>query len=190
MGERRDRNNPQANRTPEVRKLLMDGKVHEAEALAAQVMMGVPDRLPCYQTLGDLWLDFDGVSDPVKDYRLALDLDEAVVEKLTFTTADAQWKREVFSSAPRNVIVSRIESSRPFALTVLLDRQEHRETAATADGRLVMTGAARPVKSTTDPATQEQQAGVAFRAEVKSNHRRWIGPFSPATRCVLNMRAP
>ena len=51
MGECRDRNNPQAGRTPEVRKLLMAGKVHEAEALAAQVMMGVPDRLPCYQTL-------------------------------------------------------------------------------------------------------------------------------------------
>ena len=41
MGERRDRNNPQAGRTPEVRALLMAGKVHEAEALAAQVMMGV-----------------------------------------------------------------------------------------------------------------------------------------------------
>src|SRR5580700_7012450 len=83
MGERRDRDNPQASSTPEVRKLLMAGKVHEAEALAAQVMMGVPDRLPCYQTLGDLWLDFDNVSDNagggVKDYRLALDLDDAVV---------------------------------------------------------------------------------------------------------------
>src|SRR5580692_12860366 len=71
MGEYRDRNNPQASRTPEVRNLLMAGKVHEAEALAAQVMMGVPDRLPCYQTLGDLWLDFDGIAgDDVKNYRL------------------------------------------------------------------------------------------------------------------------
>ena len=49
IGERRDRNNPQAGRTPEVRNLLMAGKVREAEALAAQVMMGVPDRLPCYR---------------------------------------------------------------------------------------------------------------------------------------------
>ncbi|MGB7267765.1 MAG: glycoside hydrolase N-terminal domain-containing protein, partial [Terracidiphilus sp.] len=65
IGERRDRNNPQANRTPEVRSLLMAGKVHEAEALAAEVMMGIPVRLPCYQTLGDLWLDFDNVPDTV-----------------------------------------------------------------------------------------------------------------------------
>ncbi len=167
IGERRDRNNPQAGRTPEVRKLLMAGKVHEAEALAAQVMMGVPDRLPCYQTLGDLWLDFDNVPATVKDYRLELDLDEAVV-KTRFNAAGAQWTREVFSSAPRNVIVARIESMHPFALTVRLDRPAHSETTAAASDRLVMTGAARPVKPTTDPATQEQQVGVAFRAEVKA----------------------
>jgi alpha-L-fucosidase 2 len=167
MGERRDRNNPQAGRTPEVRALLMAGKVHEAEALAAQVMMGVPDRLPCYQTLGDLWLDFDNVPSAVEDYRLELDLDEAVV-KTRFSAEGAQWTREVFSSAPHNVIVARIESSRPFALTVRLDRPAHSETTAAASDCMVMTGAARPVKPTTDPSTQELQVGVAFRAELKA----------------------
>jgi alpha-L-fucosidase 2 len=167
MGERRDRNNPQAGRTPEVRKLLMAGKVHEAEALAAQVMMGVPDRLPCYQTLGDLWLDFDNVPASVANYRLELDLDEAVV-MTRFNAAGAQWTREVFSSAPRNVIVARIESTRPFALTLRLDRPAYSETIGAANDRLVMTGAARPVKPTTDPATQERQVGVAFRAELKA----------------------
>ena len=167
IGERRDRNNPQAGRTPEVRNLLMAGKVREAEALAAQVMMGVPDRLPCYQTLGDLWLDFDNVPAAVTNYRLELDLDEAVV-KTRFNAAGAQWIREVFSSAPRNVIVARIESTRPFALSVRLDRPAQSETTATASDRLVMTGAARPVKPTTDPATQERQVGVAFRAELKA----------------------
>jgi alpha-L-fucosidase 2 len=166
MGEYRDRNNPQAGRTPEVRKLLMAGKVHEAEALAADVMLGIPDRLPCYQTLGDLWLDFDDVSAAVTNYRLELDLDEAVV-KTRFTAADAEWTREIFSSAPRNTIVARIESTRPFALTVRLDRPAHSETTAAASDCLTMTGAARPVKPTTDPATQEHQVGVAFRAEVK-----------------------
>ena len=167
IGERRDRNNPQASRTPEVRKLLMVGMVHEAEALAAQVMMGVPDRLPCYQTLGDLWLDFDNVPAAVTNYRLELDLDEAVVTT-RFTVAGARWTREVFSSAPRNVIVARIESTHPFALTLRLDRPLYGETTAATNDRLVMTGAARPVKPTKDPATQERQVGVAFRAELKA----------------------
>jgi alpha-L-fucosidase 2 len=172
MGERRDRNNPQAGRTAEVRALLMAGKVHEAEALAAQVMMGVPDRLPCYQTLGDLWLDFDGISADVTNYRLALDLDEAVVTtsftETRTTGAGARWTREVFSSAPRNVIVVRMECTKPFALTVRLDRPAQSDTVAAASDRLVMTGAARPVKPTTDPATEERQVGVGFRAEVKA----------------------
>lgn len=166
-GERRDRNNPQANRTPEVRKLLLAGKVHEAESLAQQVMMGVPDRLPCYQTLGDLWLEFADIPAEVKDYRLELNLDEAVVTT-HFSAGDVQWKREVFSSAPRNVIVIRVESSCNLSLKVSLDRPAHSETRAAGSDRLVMTGAARPVKPTTDPVTEERQAGVAFRAEVKA----------------------
>ncbi|MDE3150147.1 MAG: glycoside hydrolase family 95 protein, partial [Acidobacteriota bacterium] len=167
IGERRDRNNPQASRTAEVRGLLMAGKVHEAEALAAQVMMGIPVRLPCYQTLGDLWLEFDGVPEQVTDYRLELDLDEAIV-KTRFAAGDVRWTREIFSSAPRNVVVARMESTHPMTLTVQLDRPAHSETSAAGNDRLVMTGAARPVKPTTDPATQERRVGVAFRAEVKA----------------------
>jgi alpha-L-fucosidase 2 len=166
-GERRDRNNPQAGRTAEVRKLLMAGKVHEAEALAEQVMMGVPVRLPVYQTLGDLWLDFEGVPTSVTDYRLELDLDDAVV-KTRFASGDVFWTREVFSSAPRNVIVVRLESNQPMSLAVRLDRPAHSETQAEGNNRLVMIGAARPVKPTTDPATQERQVGVAFRAELEA----------------------
>ena len=120
-GERRDRNNPQASRTTEVRALLMAGKVHEAEALADQVMMGVPVRLPVYQTLGDFWLDFEGVPANVTDYRLELDLDDAVV-KMRFAAGDLFWTREVFSSAPRNAIVVRLESNQPMSLAVRLDR--------------------------------------------------------------------
>jgi alpha-L-fucosidase 2 len=167
IGEHRDRNNPQASRSSEVRALLMAGKVHESEALAAEVMMGVPDRLPCYQTLGDLWLDFDNAPTDSANYRLELDLDQSVVTT-RFNAAGAQWKREVFSSAPRNVIAVRIECTRPISLTARLDRPAQSETAALDNDRLVMTGAARPVKSTTDPATQERQVGVTFRAEVKA----------------------
>lgn len=167
IGERRDRNNPQANRTPEGRALLMAGKVHEAEALAQQVMMGIPQRLPCYQTLGDLWLEFDGINAEVTDYRLELDLDEAVV-KTRFAASGVRRTREIFSSAPRNVIAVRLESERPMSVTVKLDRPAHSETRAEGNDRLVMTGAARPVKPTTDAATEERQAGVAFRAEVKA----------------------
>ena len=165
MGERRDRDNPKAARTADVRALLMAGKVHEAEALAAEVMMGIPDRLPCYQTLGDLWLSFDGLADAAQDYRLELNLDDAVA-RTSFAADGARWTREVFSSAPRNVIVVRLECEQPMRLTVQMDRPVHSETQAVGTNRLVMTGAARPAKPTMDAAVQERQVGVAFRAEV------------------------
>ena len=168
MGERRDRDNPQAAKTAEVRALLMAGKVHEAEALAAEVMMGIPDRLPCYQTLGDMWLELDGLAGDVQEYRLELDLDQAIA-KTSFVAGGARWKREIFSSAPRNVIAVRLECEQPMALTVRMDRVVHSETVAADANRLVMTGAARPAKPTTDAATQERQVGVAFRAEVAAH---------------------
>jgi alpha-L-fucosidase 2 len=167
IGEKRDRNNPQASRTPEVRALLMAGKVHEAEALAQQVMMGIPQRLPCYQTLGDLWLEFENVPAQLTDYRLELNLDEAIA-KTRFAANGVRWSREIFCSAPCNVIVVRLESDHPITVTAKLDRPAHSETTAAGNDRLVMTGTALPVKPTTDAATEEQQVGVAFRAEVKA----------------------
>ena len=166
MGERRDRNNPQANRTPEVRQLLIDGKVHEAEALAAKTMMAIPDRLPCYQTLGDLWLDFDGIAD-VTDYKLELNLSRAVLTT-SFKSNGVNYVREIFSSAPDQVIVVRLTSSAKGKLNLLarMDRPASSETTAAAPNRLVMTGEAVPVKPTLDPATQEHHVGVKFRAEL------------------------
>jgi alpha-L-fucosidase 2 len=144
IGDRRDRNNPQANRTPEVRQLLFDGKVHEAEALAAKTMMAIPDRLPCYQTLGDLWLDFDGIAD-VTNYRLELNLNRAIATT-SFKSDGVTYIREVFSSAPDQVIVVRLTSSTKGKLNLLarMDRPASSETAAAAPNRLVMTGEAVP----------------------------------------------
>ncbi len=166
MGERRDRNNPQANRTPEVRQLLFDGKVHEAEALTAKTMMAIPDRLPCYQTLGDLWLDFDGIAD-VTDYKMELNLSRAILTT-SFKSGGVSYVREIFSSAPDQLIVVRLTSSPKGTLNLLarMDRPASSETTPAAPNRLVMTGEAVPVKATLDPATQEHHVGVKFRAEL------------------------
>jgi alpha-L-fucosidase 2 len=166
IGDQRDRNNPQANRMPEVRQLLFDGKVHEAEALAAKTMMAIPDRLPCYQTLGDLWLDFDGIAD-VTDYKLELNLSRAVLTT-SFTSNGVGYVREIFSSAPDQMIVVRLTSSAKGKLNLLarMDRPASSATTAAAPNRLVMTGEAVPVKPTLDPTTQEHHVGVKFRAEL------------------------
>ena len=54
-GKKRDRLNPEALKAlPEVRRLLFAGKPLEAEAHEERTMMGIPNRQPPYQPLGDL----------------------------------------------------------------------------------------------------------------------------------------
>ena len=106
-GKKRDRINPEALKAlPEVRRLLFEGKPREAEALEDQKMMGIPNRQPPYQPLGDLNIDFSGQDDAV-DYRRELNLATGIV-RVTYRVGDATFTREVFSSAPDQVLVVRI----------------------------------------------------------------------------------
>src|SRR5271170_5801688 len=110
-GEIRDRNNPRAGAAvPKIRELLFAGKIAEAEALATSDMLAIPRRMPCYQTLGDLHLNFGlDLAQPVENYRLELNLDTAIVSTI-FTQGGIRYTREVFSSVPNQVIVIRLTS--------------------------------------------------------------------------------
>ncbi|MGB6544031.1 MAG: glycoside hydrolase family 95 protein [Candidatus Acidiferrales bacterium] len=165
-GEQRDRNNPAAAAAvPEIRRLLFAGKVKEAEALAAADMLAIPRRLPLYETLGDLWLDFGAVESP-GDYMRDLDLQTGIVG-VRYRVNNVDHRREIFSSAPDNVLVVRLESAAQGTLSfaVALDRPANSQTIAVSPNRLVMTGEALPPVAG-DPATTERNVGIAFRAEV------------------------
>src|SRR6185437_12240547 len=74
---KRDRNNPKAAAAiPRIRELLFAGDVAQAQELAVSYVLSKPRRMPCYQTLGDLHLDFSPMgltsSTAVQDYRLQL----------------------------------------------------------------------------------------------------------------------
>ena len=72
---------------PEIRRLLFEGKNREAQELLSRNFIcqgpgssnGSAEEGPfgCYQTLGDLLLDFGEVNAEVRDYRRDLDLDSA-----------------------------------------------------------------------------------------------------------------
>jgi len=165
-GEQRDRNNPAAGAAvPQVRGLLFAGKVKEAEALAATDIISIPRRLPNYETLGDLWLDFSAIS-AVDDYRRDLDL-AAGIAGVRFRAGDVDFRREIFSSAPDQILVVRLEAQGNSALSfaVRLDRPASFQTVAIAPNRLVMDGVALPAEPG-DPLTTERNVGIAFRAEL------------------------
>ena len=171
-GEIRDRNNPRAGEAvPKIRELLFSGKIAEAEALAYSDMLSVPRRMPCYQTLGDLHLDFSpsGLTPnaAIEDYRLELNLDTAIAAA-TFTHAGTRYTREVFSTAPDQTIVIRLTASQlgKLSFTASLDRPANFTTTTIAPNRLTLSGEAFPVNDNPGDTVKEHHVGIRFYAEL------------------------
>lgn len=104
--------NPQARQSlREIRQLLFDEKYKEAEQLATRTMMGDKKVESSYQTLGDLFFTFNHDDKAVSNYKRELDLKTAIAS-VSYTINDTVYKREVFSSAPDQVLVVRLTSNK------------------------------------------------------------------------------
>lgn len=198
-GEIRDRNNPKAaEAVPKIRELLFAGKIAEAEALATSDMLSIPRRMPCYQTLGDLHLDFSpsGLTPDAKidDYRLELNLDTAIA-RTTFTHAGTTYTREVFSSAPDQVIVVHLTASQPGKLnfTATLDRPHNFTSEVIGEGGLSLYGQALPVNDNPGLPIKENQTGIRFYSEMRVLHNGGsllaVDKLAPAVVTVQNASA-
>jgi len=137
-GGPQDWNNPRArDLLPEVRRLLFAGKYAEAEQLCVG-MQGPFTQ--AYQPLGDLYLRFAG-DGAAADYRRELDLENAIAT-VRYTRDGATFTREVFASAPDQVIVVRLSCNRPGQIsfaTALDSPLRHTVNAFGTDG-LTLTG--------------------------------------------------
>jgi alpha-L-fucosidase 2 len=161
-GEKRDRANPEAPKAfADIRRLLADGRPAEAQRLADRAMIAIPRALPVYQTLGDLWLEFDADGD-VSNYRRELDLDTGI-QSVRYTRNGVGYVREAYASAPGRAIVMRLTADRPGSISFRATMSRPADATVEADaGRLVLSGQALPKK-----APGETEVGVRFRAEAK-----------------------
>ncbi|HKQ90473.1 MAG TPA: glycoside hydrolase family 95 protein, partial [Blastocatellia bacterium] len=122
-----------------VRRLLFTGKPREAIELADETMMARPRRLLPYQTLGDLWLAFEG-HDAATDYRRELDLASAIA-RVNYRAGGVRFTREIFASHPAQVIVVRLTSEQPNQISVTVGMNRERDATTTAfPDTLVMKG--------------------------------------------------
>src|SRR5688572_9598196 len=102
--------NPEArDALPEVRRLVFNGEYEKATELVTAKVMGKPLRQMAYQTIGDLKLAFPNLGDSTA-YRRTLDLDGAIATT-QFTCDGIAYSREIFATAPDNVLVIRIKAS-------------------------------------------------------------------------------
>ena len=156
MGGRLDRDSPDALKyLPEVRRLLFAGAPVEAYTLAERHLMGRPQRLQSYQTLGDLRLTFDH-EEPIADYRRELDLDSGIA-RVIYRAGNVLLTREIFASHPDQAIVVRITAAGDarFSTSVWIDRSQDATTAINGNDRLDLVGHLAGGK------------GLAFQASVK-----------------------
>jgi len=106
----------------EIRQLILAGRYAEAQALANQHSMARPLMQMSYQPAGNLFLEFQHEA-IAGSYRRELDLDTAIASTRyrllgTGISDDAtQFHRESFISVVDNVLVLRVETSRPGALS-------------------------------------------------------------------------
>jgi alpha-L-fucosidase 2 len=171
-GKAMDRVNPEARASvPVIRKLLLDGKVMEAQAMAEKTLLAVPRRQPPYEPLGDLTLAFKGVdAAQVKNYRRLLDLYEGTVQ-IDFDANGVHYTRTAFASYPDGVIVLHLQASRPHALSfsVGMSRAENAQAAIDSSfgpETVVLRGKALPPAN--DPKyQQEPRTGTSFTGAVR-----------------------
>ncbi len=103
-GVTRDRTTkPVYEHLPEIRQKLLAGQWIEGAELATKYLSGHDRRVQPYQPVGDLTLRFEGHDRP-SNYRRSLDLADGIAE-VAYSAGGVNYRREVFASADRNVIV-------------------------------------------------------------------------------------
>ena len=159
--------NPEAkDALPEVRRLLAAGQYREAAQLTGQKVMAKPLAQMPYQVLGDLWLTFPSAT-TVENYRRDLDVATATTH-VSYTTAGVTFTREVFASAPDDVVVVRLTANRPGQISFesRLVTPQRATTVATSDGDLVMRGRNGDGNGTTADG-QPMTGALQFEARVR-----------------------
>lgn len=120
-----DRINPDTKEyLPQIRELILKGEISKAERLMKMAMSGCPDSAHPYQTLGNIHFQFENIG-KVTAYTRSLDLERAVYES-SFTADGIRYTRELFITAPDDVMVMRLTSDKKNAITfqALLRREK------------------------------------------------------------------
>ena len=98
--------NPDAHTTlPAIRDALFKGDYVRSDELSQKLQGRFSQS---YAPLGDLFIHFDGIGE-VEDYRRELDISKAV-SAVRFKSGGTTYTREVFASAPGEVIVIHMKS--------------------------------------------------------------------------------
>ncbi len=124
-----DRNNPSAReKLPVIQGLIKEGRIHEAERLCKQALGGTPFGMRIYQTLGDVFVDYDLgrdiTVDDVSEYERGLDVANAL-SYTHFKLDGTVYDREIFMSAPDDVCVMHLTAKGKHRMNLEVTQSRH-----------------------------------------------------------------
>ncbi len=96
---------------PEIQKYLFEGEPLKAHKLFGRHLMGYPVEQQKYQSLANLHLFFEN-QEEVEDYRRWLNL-ETGISCVEYSVGNINYRREILSSAPDQVILVRLTANKP-----------------------------------------------------------------------------
>ncbi|TVY26877.1 Alpha-L-fucosidase [Lachnellula hyalina] len=97
---------------PELRRLLNEGLLKQAEDLVGKAFIGMPESQRHYEPLGHINLTFLHLKDQVTNYRRHLDLNDAVAG-VSYEIDGVCYRRESLSSYLDGVIAAKFSASHP-----------------------------------------------------------------------------
>ena len=100
---------------PQIQKYIFEGEPIKAHKLFGRHLMGYPVEQQKYQSLANLILFFKN-HEEVSGYKRWLDLNTGIT-CVEYTVDEITYRREVFSSAPDQVILVRLTASKPESLS-------------------------------------------------------------------------
>ncbi len=116
-GGRQDRINPSAkDKLPEIRQLIFEGRIKEAEELCTFALSGLPENERHYEPLGNLFVEFDGTDFDYSSYHRELDIEHSIAIT-SFTVSGITYKREVIASYPAGAIIIHLTADVPGSLS-------------------------------------------------------------------------
>ena len=159
-----DNSNPKAlGALPEVQRLLFENKNNEAVQLARETMLGIPERIKPYQSLGELWFDTPEMH-PI-NYTRSLDISTGIVT-VRYQADGVNYVREYFASAIENVIIVKISADKDAKVNLNLTLRREKDavcTKAPDDEHSLLLSGRLPI---TDK--EGKPRGISFAAQVKA----------------------
>jgi alpha-L-fucosidase 2 len=127
---------------PGIQQMLFQGRNQEAYEQAREKLLGTPPQIRSYQTLGDLFIQWNKGKQKPGSYSRSLSLDSAV-HTTCYTEGPAHVTGRSFVSAPANMIVIRYDArGGPLHASISLKRARDVDITVT-NNRIQMLGQIR-----------------------------------------------